>query len=154
MNRFWDLCRTEEQTNGQTKAKSKFQKVRELLCAILHFYFFQIFRYFLLSLKYMTSLGNKNDNFWPKINVSANFSKSSHKVFLVLHIWTVFLVYLWNNPVNVPGKISFCPFCSFLGQKYIACGDKRVFLEVFGQFLPICWSCMVKFCYTIIFFYC
>ena len=28
----------------------------------------------------------KNGLFWPKINVSANFSKSTHKIFLVLHL--------------------------------------------------------------------
>ena len=29
---------------------------------------------------------SKNGHFWPKINVSAYFSKSPHRVFLVLHI--------------------------------------------------------------------
>ena len=48
--------------------------------------------------------------------------------------------------MKVLGKISFWPFRPFLGQKYIACGDKMVFSEVFGQFLPICCCCcMVKF---------
>ena len=28
----------------------------------------------------------KNGHFWPKINVSANFSKSAHRIFLILHI--------------------------------------------------------------------
>ena len=39
--------------------------------------------------------------------------------------------------MNIPGKTSFWPFWPFLGQKYIACGDKMVFSEVFGLFLPI-----------------
>ena len=29
---------------------------------------------------------SKNGHFWPKINVSANFSKSVHRIFLILHI--------------------------------------------------------------------
>ena len=49
--------------------------------------------------------------------------------------------------MKVPRKISFRPFWPFLGQKYIACGDKMVFSEVFGLFLPIYWCCIVKFCY-------
>ena len=49
--------------------------------------------------------------------------------------------------MKVPGKISFWPFWPFLGQKYIACGDKMVFSEVFGLLHPIYWCCMVKFCY-------
>ena len=37
--------------------------------------------------------------------------------------------------MKAPGKILFWPFWPFLGQKYIACGDKVVFSEVIGQFL-------------------
>ena len=49
--------------------------------------------------------------------------------------------------MNVPGKISLWPFWSFLGQKYIACGDKMVSSELFGLFLPMSWCGIVKFCY-------
>ena len=38
-----------------------------------------------------------------------------------------FWVYLWNNPVKVPGKILFWSFLSLFGNKYIACGDEIVF---------------------------
>ena len=60
-------------------------------------------------------------SFWPKINVSANFSKSSHRI-LVLYFGE---------------KTLFWPFWFFLGQKNIACGDKMVFSEVFGLFHPL-----------------
>ena len=59
----------------------------------------------------------------------------------------MFWVYLWNNFVKGSVKILFWQFWPFFGQKYIACGDKIVFSEVFGLFLPIYWCCMVKFCY-------
>ena len=45
------------------------------------------------------------------------------------------------------GKNLVLAVLAFLGQKYIACGDKMVFSEVFGLFLPIYWCCMIKFCY-------
>ena len=73
---------------------------------------------------------SKNGHFWPKINVLANFSKSGHRIFLILHIQTVFWVYFWKTQVKVPGKIWFWPFLSFFGQKYIACG------YIIGVFWP------------------
>ena len=61
---------------------------------------------------------SKNGHFWPKINILANISKSGHRIFLVLYIWTLFWVYLWNHLVKVPGKILFWPFWPFFGQKW------------------------------------
>ena len=44
----------------------------------------------ILTSKFLTRFGpffgKKNGHFWPKINVTANFAKSSHKILLVLHI--------------------------------------------------------------------
>ena len=54
----------------------------------------------------------QNGHFWPKINVSAIFMKSGHRI-LVLQIWTVFWVYFWKKQVKVPGKIWFWPLCRF-----------------------------------------
>ena len=34
--------------------------------------------------------------------------------------------------MKVPEKVLFWPFWPFLGKKYIACGDKIVFSEIFG----------------------
>ena len=39
-----------------------------------------------------------------------------------------------SNDSVVPGKFLFWPFCSFFGQKYIACGDIIWFWAVFGHF--------------------
>ena len=45
--------------------------------------------------------------------------------------------------MKVPVKTSFKPFKPFLGQKYIACGDKMVFLRFLANFfqsVDVVWS--------------
>ena len=57
--------------------------------------------------------GKKNGHFWPKISVSANFSKFGHWIFLVLQIWTVFWIYFWKNKWKFQEKSGFGRFVVF-----------------------------------------
>ena len=52
----------------------------------------------------------KNGHFGPKTVILTSFSKSFHRISLILHIETKFMVYYYNYPVKVLTKIFFALF--------------------------------------------
>ena len=74
------------------------------------------------------------------MDILANFSKTSHKISLILHILTTFWIYIWNNLVEVPGKFCFRPFWALFGPNLPLFGPKSTFWFISSKrFIEFCW---------------
>ena len=72
--------------------------------------------------------------FWPKTLILTIFSKSVHRISLVLHVQTTFMgVYYYNYPVKVLTKIFLALFWPFFLPKFVRFDQKIDILANFSQ---------------------